>query len=69
LTELVLTILNEKAYSQGWQVFAGLWKKPVFSMEKTVPAKIVFDGRKKPPGKISFANICQVEKNRFLTGN
>jgi hypothetical protein len=27
--------------NQGWQVFAGLWKKPVFSMEKTVPAKIV----------------------------
>jgi hypothetical protein len=51
LTELVLTILTEKAYSQGWQVFASLWKKPVFSMEKTVPAKIVFAGRKKPPGK------------------
>jgi hypothetical protein len=54
LTELVLTILNEKAYSQGWQVFAGLWKKPV--MEKTVPAKIVLQ---------TFARW----KNRFLTGN
>jgi hypothetical protein len=37
--------------TQGWQVFAGSWKKPVFSMEKTVPAKIVFAGWKKPPGK------------------
>ena len=34
-------------------------------MEKTVSAKIVFAGRKKPPGKISFANICQVEKIDF----
>jgi hypothetical protein len=53
LTELVLTILNEKAYSQGWQVFAGLSKKPVFSMEKN------------RPGKNSFANICQVKKIDF----
>jgi hypothetical protein len=36
---------------QGWQVFAGSWKKTGFSMEKTVPAKIVFAGWKKPPGK------------------
>jgi hypothetical protein len=33
--------------NQGWQVFASSWKKPFFSMEKTVPAKIVFAGRKK----------------------
>jgi hypothetical protein len=38
-------------FIQGWQVFPSSWKKPVFSMEKTVPAKIVFAGLKKPPGK------------------
>jgi hypothetical protein len=26
---------------QGWQVFAGSWKQPVYSMEKIVQAKIV----------------------------
>ena len=30
---------------QGWQVFAGWWKKPVFTMVKTVLAKIVFAGK------------------------
>ena len=32
--------------NQGWQVFAGWWKKTVFTMKKTVLAKIVF-GRQK----------------------
>jgi len=39
-----LAIIN--IFIQGWQVFARRWKKPVFSMEKTGPAKIVFAGKK-----------------------
>jgi len=30
---------------QGWQVFAGRWKKPFFSAVKTGLAKIVFAGK------------------------
>jgi hypothetical protein len=54
LSQLVVILSFCTCCVQGWQVFEisnGLWKKPVFSMEKTVPAKIVFAGRKKPPGK------------------
>jgi hypothetical protein len=44
-------LLFDIHWDQGWQVFASSWKKPGFSMEKTVPAKIVFAGWFFPPGK------------------
>jgi hypothetical protein len=43
-----------------------------FHGKKTVPAKIVFAGRKKPPGKIPAKLVCKHlpgGKNRFATGN
>jgi hypothetical protein len=51
-TVLVLTRVDK---------FCRFLEKPVFSMEKTVPAKIVFAGRKNP-GKISFANFAKWKK-------
>jgi hypothetical protein len=59
--EFIMLSLHFISYLQGWQVFAGSWKnrpgKNSFCRaEKTTRQK---------PGKISFANICQVEKIDF----
>jgi len=39
-----MPIRNTRTWGQGWQVFAGRWKKP-FSAVKTGLAKIVFGGK------------------------
>jgi len=42
---------------QGWQVFARRWRKPVFSVEKTGLAKIVFAGKNRFLPKYIFIAI------------
>jgi len=58
-TLIVCSLAHCQPSPQGWQVFAGWWKKLFFFMEKTGVAKIVFAGKNR-----NCEEICQ---NRLMS--